>query len=548
MFESFDYNRFFDEAFKEIQLIRNPQPERPEKIDSQFNFLKQQEVFNYGGKDFERFNNVVNASKKISYYFLARVISSMLERYSLSHTVRFDVSIKDEHLSPIAFTILDSKSQTLYVFKETEKDNLWQTSDPPEIKAVMAEQKACFCKYVYLVYDHAFLQLINHNDDEADPGRGHNLYSLKWFWETFFGKEEYMSFEKSVKAFVQRVTEYLGYACVKSLSSNTLINFKRIIEKSILSFPYNTMVNLETDYPSIEIQFFDAKYYYLLLGTSDFSESLTSSEWLYDSIKKAKAIDLTAIAIGYFKSIEQLLYCFLSIHIDEGRKYKVNEHSSLISLTKSNLNENITIGSMAWFIKYNMDLLKDDLSLTTKEYVKEKIFQYANLRNGYTHKHNIHDWSDIEKIRSETYVVAFLVIGAFKYTEPQLRKMGRPDLSPYDDYYRLCEYVDYYSGNLFCLEKKDGLQYWCISCPDMKKEIINNTTVRYSGVYFKFFDPENKQVFGIEKTGLPKTIYLGKLTFGRDNKIEIQKQIVCKIFEDGKFIRPLVSEEKELDY
>jgi hypothetical protein len=82
----------------------------------------------------------------------------------------------------------------------------------------------------------------------------------------------------------------------------------------------------------------------------------------------------------------------------------------------------------------------------------------------------------------------------------------------------------------------------------MKKEIIDNSSVRYSSVYFRFFDPENKQVFGIERNGLPKTIYLGKLTFGRDNNIEIQQQIVCKIFEDGKFMGPLLSEEKELDY
>lgn len=425
---------------------------------------------------------------------------------------------------------------------------MWLIDDPPEIKEIMAKQKACFCKYVYLVYNHAFLQLINHNDEGASPGRSHNLYSLQWFWETFFGKEEYETFEKCVKAFVQRVKEHLGYTCVKSLTTNALINFKRITEKSILSFPYNSMVNLDIDYPNIKRQFVDDKYYYLLLGTSDVSESLTSAEWLYDSIKKAKAIDLTAIAIGYFKSIEQLLYYLLLIHIDEGKKYKVNEHNPLIPLTKSNLNENITIGSMAWFIKRNMDLLRDDLSIPTKEYVKEKIFQYANLRNGYTHKHNIHDWRLIEQIRNETYVVAFLVVGAFKYTKGQLRKMGMPDLSPYDDYYRLCEYVDYYSGNLFCLEKKDGLQYWCIGCPDMKKEIIDNSSVRYSSVYFRFFDPENKQVFGIERNGLPKTIYLGKLTFGRDNNIEIQQQIVCKIFEDGKFMGPLLSEEKELDY
>ena len=58
------------------------------------------------------------------------------------------------------------------------------------------------CKYIYFMSDYAYLQIINHNDDESDSRRDQNIYSIKWFWETYFGKDEYERFNISLRKFI----------------------------------------------------------------------------------------------------------------------------------------------------------------------------------------------------------------------------------------------------------------------------------------------------------------------------------------------------------
>lgn len=56
------------------------------------------------------------------------------------------------------------------------------------------------------------------------------------------------------------------------------------------------------------------KTYQVMLGDHHFSESLITAEWLYDSMKKAQAIDLTVIGMGYFKAVERVLFELICLH------------------------------------------------------------------------------------------------------------------------------------------------------------------------------------------------------------------------------------------
>lgn len=114
------------------------------------------------------------------------------------------------------------------------KDN-----EPEDIQLFMKKNEASSCKYVYFMFDYAYLQIVGHNDDESDPGRGYNAYSIKWFFETYFG-EEYLKFNTELKNYIQEVNDYLGYIPIKSLTPNSMINFRKIA-RSIIKFPFGNL-------------------------------------------------------------------------------------------------------------------------------------------------------------------------------------------------------------------------------------------------------------------------------------------------------------------
>src|SRR5699024_3926838 len=187
----------------------------------------------------------------------------------------------------------------LLLFKDIEDSSLWKKMDgEPDAICELMQQNACEkCKYIYLMFDYAYLLLVGHNDDESDPGRGYNLYSLKWFFEEYFGQEEYEQFNIAVTAYISEVNSYIGYVTIKTLIPSSLINFRKNVERTLVNFEYEQLLSIkyngfelrEEEYKKIRKQFLDDRTLLTLLGSKDFAESLITAEWLYDSMKKAKA-------------------------------------------------------------------------------------------------------------------------------------------------------------------------------------------------------------------------------------------------------------------
>lgn len=287
----------------------------------------------------------------------------------------------------------------------------------------------------------------------------------------------------------------------------------------------------------------------MLVGSHDFAESLITAEWLYSSMKQAKAIDLTVIGTGYFKAVEQLLYELICLHKDEGRVIKKNKSKDMVPLTESNIKKknylDTTLGSMANFYKENLDILRGEIC-EAQEYVRETIFSYVKIRNGYFHKHNIHEWKKIDEIRSATFQLLFLVLGAQQLSNENREQLGQLDESAYDDYYKLCEYINYHSNELFFINfGKNDLM--AIAVADMYVETVENEYLKYSGVYFKEPSKEGR-VFRFDKNNLPNKIYTAKFIFAKTEHVEISPVKRMKIFDNGKFIGQSVVDEDRLSY
>lgn len=557
----FNYAGLFDQALSRIKSIRDPRATKPETSDLRWKDVADQVIFKFIGNDLSKYYNVSQSANEISMSCICFMIIELLKRYNYTF---HQLDVKDaEGLAKAFLHILDSKSKTLLLFKELEECPLWKIKDsePEEVRKIMDSYGATSCKYIYLVYDNAYLQIIGHNDNENDPGRGYNVYSLKWFFETYFGTQEYFCFEKSVKKYIQDVKNCIGYHTVKTLTPGSLINFRKLTENEIFKYPYDKLVNVYVKNYSLEsneinklkIQFFELQSYLGLLGINDYAESLITAEWLYDSMKKAQSIDLTIIGMGYFKTVEQLLFEMICLHKNEGREIKKDYsrkdlETDKIELNDSNIDDksiDTTIGSMAVFYRDNLNMLRGDLTWRTKKYILETIFKYKDLRNGYFHKDNIHEMERIDVIRNSTFELLFLLLGSHNISDGDKKTLGFPT-EINSDYYKLCEYVNYHHGELFYLDFGKENEKLASGYYDAHSKLVDDNYIGYTGVYFKELG-KNGRIVPFTEAQLPEKISLGKFVFGHSDGIEITPVKLKTVFEKGKFIGPLIAEE-ELDY
>ena len=563
MEKKFNYSSLFEQALSRIKSLRAPRADRLEVKDLQWDIVQEQALFNFGGEDFEKSVTVYKGANSISVSCLHFIIGQLFKMYDYStEDVAIDPSGNERVFGRVRFAFKDNRSKTLLLFKDIEDSSLWKKMDgEPDAICELMQQNACEkCKYIYLMFDYAYLQLVGHNDDESDPGRGYNLYSLKWFFEEYFGQEEYEQFNIAVTAYISEVNSYIGYVTIKTLIPSSLINFRKNVERTLVNFEYEQLLTIkyngfelrEEEYKKIRKQFLDDRTLLTLLGSKDFAESLITAEWLYDSMKKAKAIDLTIIGMGYFKAVEQLLYDLICLHKNQGltirKDYSRKDLPPEIPLNDQNINDkaiDVTLGSMAVFVRDNAQVLfRNDLAWKTKKFVREAIFKYADLRNGYFHKDNIHQPERIEEIRDVSFYMFFLLLGAYDLSEDSLVNLGLSQIVQ-NDYYRLCEYVDYHSGMLFVLDLGYGEDQYGIACADLFTKVVENRYVQYSGVYFKEIQG---RTFRFTEGNLPKEIYLGKFEFERSELVSAEPVKVKKIFENGKYVGPSIAEENEIGY
>ena len=563
MEKKFNYSSLFEQALNRIKSLRAPRADRLEVKDLQWNIVQEQALFNFGGEDFEKSVTVYKGANDISVSCLHFIISQLLKMYEYStEDISIDFSKNEKVLGKVRFAFKDNRSRTLILFKDIEDSSLWKKKDgePDAIRELMKQNSCEKCKYIYLMFDYAYLQLVGHNEDESDPGRGYNIYSIKWFFEEYFGQEEYERFNTAVTTYISEVNSYIGYVTIKTLIPSSLINFRKNVERELVNYGYDKLLSMkyngfelwDGEYKKIRKQFLDDKTLLTMLGSRDFAESLITAEWLYDSMKKAKAIDLTIIGMGYFKAVEQLLFDLICLHKNQGltirKDYSRKDLPSEVQLDDQNIADkaiDATLGSMAMFVKINAPtIFRNDLVWKTKKFVREAIFKYADLRNGYFHKDNIHQLERIEEIRDASFYMFFLLLGACDLSEDNLIDLGLPQIVQ-SDYYRLCEYVDYHSGMLFILDLGYGEDQYGIACADMFTKVVENKYVQYSGLYFKEIQG---RTFRFTEGNLPQKIYLGKFEFKRTELISAVPVKVKKIFENGKYVGPSIAEESEIGY
>ena len=555
-----EYEGLFEEALCRIKSERDPRSSRPDYVDLKWGEVVSKKLFEFLDEDIINYYGISKLANEITIACLCFIIEDLMKSYGYQ-IQKIDVK-NPEGLARARLYILDKKTRELLLFKEIENGWLYkhEEDEPQPVREIMEKCGACSCKYIYFLHDNAYLQIVNHKKDLDDPGKGFNFYSIKWFFETYFSEEEYSCFNEMLRAYIDKVRNCIGYDIIRTLTPGSQVNFLKITENEILKYAYDYLLNKKiqqytlepSEFDKIKHNFLHLKTYSGLLGSKDYAESFVTAEGLFDSMKKAQAIDLTIIGMGYCKAIEQLLFEMICLHRNEGRKiqkdYSKKELDPVVELNDTNIkNQNIdfTIGSMAKFLKDNLNILRNDLNWRTKKYIREAVFQYKELRNQYFHKSNIHEWQKIETIRNATFELAFLLLGAKTLSEEDKLELGFPT-KVYSDYYKLCEYVNYHHADLFYLDFGEGKELMFYGHYDRFSKMTEGHN-EYTGVYFKRFGDDGK-IYKFSEDDLPSKITLGKFVFGYADTIKINTVKVKTVFENGKFVGPSIAEEEKMSY
>lgn len=542
MGEAFNYSRYFNKALDQVKALRDPYARKQESVDAGWHSILQHQIVNIGAADFRRPTDVIDGANAISIVCIYSILMGLIaERAPYCRVSALPNDVKLAASSPFVF--VDTKTNRLIVVKNIEEDIALITKEfvPDMISSLLKRTGATSYALVYLLHEKAELQFIGPDNDLSKTAHGKNVHSFPWLFSTYFG-EDYAYFREELQKYTLAINEYLGYSVVRSLNPEALINFKKIAERSLCTFNYDqvirkTIINRNGkrfwlknigECNKLKQQFLGDGAYRVLLSGHDYAESFITAEWLLDSMSKAQAIDLTVIGTGYFKAMEQLLFALIKLHDPA-------------------FSPDSTLGDYATFYKHNRDvILRCDVDWTTRNYVFEAIYEYADLRNGYFHKHNIHDPSKIQEIRSATYMLMYLLLGCQIFTVSDYASLGMPSLSQGDDFSKLCEYIHFHKNSLFCVKPDGYPEQWIRIVPHSEVPQAIRDTEDGPCIYYNVLGAKNCGRFS-EKDA-PTHIWVGKLAISHKQSIELEYEKTLLIFDEGKYVGPGVAEAEDFTY
>lgn len=543
MEQAFDYSRCFNRALEQIKALRNPYARKQETVDFGWYTILQHQIVNIGAADFRRPIDVIDKANEISILCIYNIIFELIAQRAKYCKILI-MSNDGQMVASEPFIFIDTQADRLVIVKNIEKDIALITEDyiPDGITGLMQKTTTTSYAQVYLLHEKANLQFVAPNNELNKTAHGKNVHSLPWLFETYFGEDEYTHFREALNKFTLAVDEYLGYSVVRSLSPTALFNFKKITENALRIFNYDQIIHKiivsqkqkqywikdMAECKKLKQQFLENGAYRILLSERDYSESLITAEWLLDSMSKANAIDLTVIGTGYFKAMEQLLFALIQLHDPA-------------------FDPDSTLGDYATFYKNNRDqVLRKDVHWTTRNYVYEAIYEYAVLRNGYFHKHNIHDLTIIQNIRSATFILMYLILGCQTLSSSDYASLGISAPSHNSDFQKLCEYISFHNNSFFCAEPDGYPEQWIQVIPQSEVPQSIRDTEPGPCVYYNVFGAKNAGRFS-EKDA-PRRIWAGKLGISHTGSIEFSFEKTVLIFETGHYVGPALVDEPGFDY
>ena len=159
-----------------------------------------------------------------------------------------------------------------------------------------------------------------------------------------------------------------------------------------------------------------------MIGSAPYALSFITSEWYYTMYQLTENLDLTNVAAGYLKSIEQLL--FAVIELSKGTGITIQSKAGVIEYTEDT--EDVvytTLYALEKVIDCNRKLL--DVNRYAKQYLIDTLVEWREKhRNGYFHKENLQSVKKLKEIRETAFQLYFLILGSCSISEEQFAILG----------------------------------------------------------------------------------------------------------------------------
>lgn len=447
-----NYKEHFNKAFQKIKAIRDESSKLP------FN-IKPSLIFNIEDDNYKTLSFVLENAYKEFYIALSKVLVETLTKYN-NHFICI------QNAPIFAFINNEDENRVLYYFK---KWGFPTDTDKRFVGSALANKIADSFKYISLVDNNAQSYIFyNKVDDNGNIIR--TDYSLKELYYSLFDLEEYNHLTDNINSYKHNVSEYIGYITVKNLTPSSTYEFKRKLESELLSKDHFTKLsNHEIDsipcnvINQINTQFYSNEFYRSILADNVFGESFLTAEWMYSSLSEVKNVDLTIIALGYFKAVEQLMHDYIVLHSDEDRKIKkmsyIQNKPPKIFLNKNSIERkmiNFMLDSMITFFDDYHDLFDKELGDSDIEYIIQQLDKLKSLRNEYFHKDNINELDTITKARNQAILVISLLLGCLYFRTEDLEsfKLSKKEK---DESQSLFEYMYYHSYSVYYIMKNNKM-------------------------------------------------------------------------------------------
>ncbi len=280
------------------------------------------------------------------------------------------------------------------------------------------------------------------------------IITFEAFFRKWFIKVDFETVFNKFKLAVKKANDDIGFDTIPHLTLRYLSNFKIEVDKNLLNINYRDkrflivnetekIVNLEhvvlkkTDYDICDDRFINDGLYKSLLGTESFAKCFITAEYQYQIFKNQNNFDFTSVACGYLKTIEQLIYKLIKINIEfpsnddlwimknsskipdsmykDGVTVRKPKKKAKQVIFKKDFEDyfNITLTPMINFLNDNENgwNISDD----ARSKIYRLLKNYAqDCRNDHFHKDNIGEYSVVTKIRNNTILLSYLLIGGYK--------------------------------------------------------------------------------------------------------------------------------------
>lgn len=249
--------------------------------------------------------------------------------------------------------------------------------------------------------------------------------TLKEFWVEHFGEEEYDALVDSINYFNSESQAIIGFSTVVLPTDDAIERFRERTGKMLQDRTYSSLIPSDVYYSQVcimEQNYLTQGRWRAMIGSKNFAISFITSEWYFQMHQLTECFDLTWVAAGYLKSVEQLLYAVIELSEGTGITIRSTNHR-IIKFSKENESQiDSTLGSLKAVLEHNC---LQEVNKYARKHIVDTIEDWRNKkRNGYFHRDVLQSIDRLKEIRETALQLYFLILGSFTITDDQFGELG----------------------------------------------------------------------------------------------------------------------------